>query len=317
MVESVMSGMPKTTAPRPHHPYRDVIRKPEKPAADALGHLQVSVLRSGAGRAGVPAQLPAEDHDEALYLGLLVGGSVTVVHGGAEVVLEPGDLVFGNPAHCPFLLFGDHFQMTVFRIPRHRLGVAESDVCRVIGTPVPGGEGVGALVSNFLSMLTADAEFRSSRIGERLARNAVDLLAVLVMEILGEETADRSSAGTATLSRIRNFIEEHLTVQDLSPESIALAHHISVRYLHKLFQSEGTTVSHWIRRRRLDSCRHELGRSPNRRLTVAAVAHRWGFSSASHFSRVFRDAYGMSPSEWQALASSEAGSPTLSGSVAG
>ncbi|MFC9247529.1 hypothetical protein ACFT7S_27040 [Streptomyces sp. NPDC057136] len=37
-----------------------------------------------AGRACAPAQLPAEDHDEALYLGLLVGGSVTVVHGGAD-----------------------------------------------------------------------------------------------------------------------------------------------------------------------------------------------------------------------------------------
>ncbi|MER7569088.1 helix-turn-helix domain-containing protein [Streptomyces sp. NPDC097941] len=293
-----------------------MIRQPEKPAADTLGHLQVSVLRSDAGRTCVPSQLPAEDNDEALYLGMLAGGSVTVVHGGAEVILEPGDLVFGNPAHCPSLLFGNHFHMTVFRVPRHRLGVTESDVRRVIGMPVRGGGGVGALVSNFLSLLAADAEFRTSRIGERLARNAVDLLAVLVMEVLGEEAADVPSAGTATLARIRDFVEEHLTDQDLSPESIALAHHISVRYLHKLFQSEGTTVSQWIRRRRLDSCRHELGRSPNRRLTVAAVAHRWGFSSASHFSRVFRDTYGMSPSEWQALASSEVGSSALSGSVA-
>lgn len=50
-------------------------------------------------------------------------------------------------------------------------------------------------------------------------------------------------------------------------------------------------------------CRLELGRS-NRRITMAAVAHRWGFSSPSHFSRTFRGAYGMSPSEWQALATS-------------
>ncbi|MFF3147826.1 helix-turn-helix domain-containing protein [Streptomyces sp. NPDC057927] len=53
------------------------------------------------------------------------------------------------------------------------------------------------------------------------------------------------------------------------------------------------------RRRRLDACRRELGRSANRRPSVAAVAQRWGFSSPSHFSRTFRDAYGMSPSEWQ------------------
>lgn len=78
------------------------------------------------------------------------------------------------------------------------------------------------------------------------------------------------------MSRIQAFIEEHLTDPDLSPESIALAHHISVRYLHKLFQQEGTTVGQWIRRRRLDACRRELSRSANRRPSVAAVAQRWG-----------------------------------------
>ncbi|WP_405752734.1 AraC family transcriptional regulator [Streptomyces sp. NBC_00012] len=34
------------------------------------------------------------------------------------------------------------------------------------------------------------------------------------------------------------------------------------------------------------------------------MAHRWGFSSPSHFSRTFRGAYGMSPSEWQSPATS-------------
>ncbi|WP_307853105.1 helix-turn-helix domain-containing protein [Kitasatospora sp. RG8] len=33
---------------------------------------------------------------------------------------------------------------------------------------------------------------------------------------------------------------------------------------------------------------------------MAAVAGRWGFASASHFSRAFRAAYGVSPREWQA-----------------
>jgi AraC-like DNA-binding protein len=105
------------------------------------------------------------------------------------------------------------------------------------------------------------------------------------------------------LPRIRTYIEEHLMEPDLSPEVIARAHHISVRYLHKLFQNDGTTVSQWVRRRRLEACRVELGRS-HRRFTVAAVANRWGFGSASHFSRTFRGAYGMSPREWQSLATS-------------
>uniref|UniRef100_UPI0035A156A4 AraC family transcriptional regulator n=1 Tax=Streptomyces lunaelactis TaxID=1535768 RepID=UPI0035A156A4 len=42
-------------------------------------------------------------------------------------------------------------------------------------------------------------------------------------------------------------------------------------------------------------------RSGTRPLAVAAVAHRWGFLSPAHFSRVFRAAYGLPPRAWRAL----------------
>ena len=60
------------------------------------------------------------------------------------------------------------------------------------------------------------------------------------------------------LGRILDYVELHLTDPDLSPEVIARAHHISVRYLHKLFKGEGTTVGRWIPRRRLEECRRDL-----------------------------------------------------------
>ncbi|WP_225859191.1 helix-turn-helix domain-containing protein [Streptomyces albicerus] len=279
-----------------------------------LGQLGISVLRSADGPRSVLPWLsePGVD-DDALYVALQLHGSTAVLHGGNEVFLEPGDIVFCDPGRPGSPRFGEHSRMTVFRIPRRCLGIADSDLRRIMGVPLGCGEGVRALVSHFLSVLASEAEFRRTRVGDRLARNAVDLLAVLVTEFVGEEAAHSTDAGGQTLSRIRTFVELHLTDPDLSPESIALAHHISVRYLHKLFQSEGTTVSQWVRSRRLDACRRELGRAPRRRLTVAAVAHRWGFTSASHFSRAFRDAYGMSPSEWQALAPSDAAAPVPAG----
>ncbi|WP_327315687.1 helix-turn-helix domain-containing protein [Streptomyces sp. NBC_01235] len=252
--------------------------------------------------------MPDDGAGEFLYVGMNVRGSVATTWAGNKVFLEPSDVVFCDPARRHFLQLGEDCQMTFFRIPRCYLGVSESDLDRVLGVPVRHGEGMGALVSDFLSALAAEAEFHRSPIGDRLARSAVDLLAVLVMELLqteaGGETSGASKAGSEMLSRIRIFVEEHLMEPDLSPESIARAHHISVRYLHKLFQNDGTSVSQWVRQRRLDSCRRELGRTSNRGTTVAAVAHRWGFNSASHFSRTFRDAYGMSPSEWQAVAAS-------------
>ncbi|WP_371668655.1 helix-turn-helix domain-containing protein [Streptomyces sp. NBC_00289] len=276
------------------------------PVGDGLGELSVSVLRSdGSGELALPWSADADTTvDDALYAAVHARGAVTVPHDGAEVSLAPGDIVFCAPGPAGLPRFGYDVRMAVFRIPRSCLGITESELRRITGTPLSCADGVSALVSNFLTLLASEAALRRTRVGDRLARNAVDLLAVLVTELLGTRTAGPTDVGARTLSRIRDFVELHLTDPDLSPESIALAHHISVRYLHKLFRSEGTTVGQWVRQRRLDACRRDLDRPPQRRLTVAAVAHRWGFTSPSHFSRAFRDAYGMSPSAWQARAAS-------------
>ncbi|KOX20683.1 helix-turn-helix domain-containing protein [Streptomyces sp. NRRL F-6491] len=261
------------------------------------------------------SEMPDTNDRNHVYLGVHVRGPVTVLHERAKTPLEPNDLVFCDPARRHLLQFGEDCQMIFFRVPRCYLGVTESELGQVLGIPVRGGEGIGALASDFLTALAAKAEFRRSTIGDRRARTAVHLLSVLVVELLEadttDETDDASGTGNEMLSRIRAHIEEHLMDPDLSPDSIARAHHISVRYLQKLFQNDGSTVSQWVRQRRLEFCRFELGRS-NRKITMAAVAHRWGFSSPSHFSRTFRGAYGMSPSEWQALATS-AFTPTHAG----
>ncbi|MFF6772570.1 helix-turn-helix domain-containing protein [Streptomyces sp. NPDC012637] len=253
------------------------------------------------------SEMPETNGRTHVYLGVHVRGPVTVVHERSRTLLEPSDLVFCDPARPHLLQFGEDCQMIFFRVPRCHLGVTGPELDRVLGIPVRGGEGIGALASDFLTALAARPEFRRSAIGDRRARTAVHLLSVLVVELLAADTTDTADdaagAGNELLSRIHAHIEEHLMDPDLSPESIARAHHISVRYLQKLFQNDGSTVSQWVRQRRLESCRFELGHS-TRRTTMAAMAHRWGFSSPSHFSRTFRGAYGMSPSEWQALATS-------------
>jgi AraC-like DNA-binding protein len=62
----------------------------------------------------------------------------------------------------------------------------------------------------------------------------------------------------ALLERIRAFIERSLGDPHLSPASIAAAHFISLRTLHKLFETQQTTVADWIRRRRLERCAQDL-----------------------------------------------------------
>ncbi|WP_405631284.1 helix-turn-helix transcriptional regulator [Streptomyces sp. NBC_00016] len=243
--------------------------------------------------------------------------------------LAPGDVCFYDVRRAPALDFREPFRATTFLVPADLLGLVDSDVRRIARTPVARASRLGTLLSPLLSDLArATAEARP-QVGEMLAWNAVNLLATLAAEQLGTAVpgtpATSGSPGgpggpggaggpgtrgvpgapgtpgahSPVLGRILEYVELHLTDPDLSPEVIARAHHISVRYLHKLFKDEGTTVGRWILRRRLEECRRDLMRYGRGGRTIAAVAARWGFLSATHFSRVFRSAYGMSPREWR------------------
>ncbi|MEV7010079.1 helix-turn-helix domain-containing protein [Streptosporangium sp. NPDC051022] len=97
------------------------------------------------------------------------------------------------------------------------------------------------------------------------------------------------------LPRIRAYIDDHLGDPDLSPEAIAAAHHISTRYLYKLFARQGTSVARWVRQRRLERCRRDLSDPRLGGRAVGEVGAHWGFSDSSYFSRVFRETYGCSP----------------------
>ncbi|MFI7504733.1 helix-turn-helix domain-containing protein [Streptomyces sp. NPDC049687] len=294
--------MPSTSTTTPSAPTRSV-RTP----------LGVEIL-TGEHHGQSPARLPGEGHrphlahrllardgGEYLFVGLR-GGTVPPDPRPLALQLAPGDICFYDVRHTPTLDFPECFRATVFLVPGDLLGLAQPDAGRITRTPVARDSRLGTLLSPLLSDLARAAAEARPTVGEMLAWNAVNLLSTLATEQLGGQAPGPAAAQPPVLERILEYVELHLTDPDLSPEVIARAHHISVRYLHKLFKDEGTTVGRWILRRRLDECRRDLMRHGRGSRTIAAVAARWGFLSATHFSRVFRTAYGMSPREWRDMA---------------
>jgi len=264
-----------------------------------LGHLQVATVDGGPLWARRTPRLIAQDKDQQLIVKLLVRGVARVEQDAHEVDLRPGEIVICDMARPLRMAFPHPFRTKSLVLPRRLLGLGESDLQRLTATPIRPDTTVGSLLSPFLTQLVGTAATYPSATGEVLARHVVDLLTVLVGERLHPETGDTPNATQVLLPRIQVFIDRHLADPDLTPDAIARAHQISVRYLHKLFQTEDVTVSRWIQRRRLQECRRELARREAAGRTIAAVARQWGFTSAAHFSRVFRDAYGLSPAEWR------------------
>ncbi len=114
-------------------------------------------------------------------------------------------------------------------------------------------------------------------------------------------TGAQEALEDALAPRLALYFEAHLSDPDLTVARAAVAHHISVRHLYKVWADAGhaSTPAQWVLGRRLEQARHHLvAIAPT--ASIVAVAHRCGFSDPSHFSRRFREAFGTTPSEWRA-----------------
>ncbi|WP_240980764.1 MULTISPECIES: helix-turn-helix domain-containing protein [unclassified Streptomyces] len=272
---------------------------------DQLGPLRINRVLSGPAHASRTRRLLSHDPEEYVTVGLHRRGAPRMLaQDGRETgAMRPGDMVILT-SYGPYAsVYTEPVEIVSVMLPRPALLVPDSDLHGLTGGIIPGDEGLGRLLSPFLSRLADTAASHTPEVGEQLARNVTDLLATLCAERLAHDRIDAETAERALLLRIRFFINRNLAQPGLSPESIARAHGISTRYLHKLFKGEGMTVSRWILRRRLEECRRELDPRGPRTPTVSSVARRWGFTHLAHFSRAFRAAYGMSPREWQARSS--------------
>ena len=97
---------------------------------------------------------------------------------------------------------------------------------------------------------------------------------------------------------IRLHVERHLGDPALTPSSVAAAHALSLRYVHRLWAQEAAdTLGRHILRRRLERCRADLADPRQAGRTVTDIALRWGFRSPAHFSRAYRAHFGAAPRE--------------------
>ncbi|MFD8994191.1 AraC-like ligand-binding domain-containing protein [Streptomyces abikoensis] len=275
-----------------------------------LGYVRISTLEADAARLSRTAALIARAPlgEPQVGVGVQVSGRAVLEQDGRLAEVPPGGLVVYDTARPYTVDHPERFRTHLFHLPRRLLGVPERDLRQASATTVGPEEGRGPVLLPFLGVLAASAHSYPAPVGDRLAGSVADLFSALIAQLSHARAAhEPGSPNEHLVSRVREYIDQHLGDPELSPQRIARAHHISVRYLHRLFEGQGVTVSRLIQRLRLDACARELARRDRAAPTVAAVAQRWGFVDPAHFSRAFRAAYGVPPREWRSLRSADAG----------
>ncbi|MDT0608992.1 AraC-like ligand-binding domain-containing protein [Streptomyces lancefieldiae] len=268
-----------------------------------LGELQVSALAYPHLGVVRSAKVIRQSDPEVYQINYFLNGEGTLSTAGGEAAVRSGELVVmdssrpyrGDVHHHP----GPWSHVTM-QCPRRMLPLPEKTVQRLLAVPLSGRHGMGGTFARWLTDLTARAAEHTPADGTTLASVTVDLLASLLARNLEAEAAmDPQARRRALLLRIRDFIQQNLADPRLSPETVAAAHDISTRHLYALFRDQGVSVAAWIRERRLECCRRALTDPSKLSLPIQAIAARWGFPDPAHFSRTFREAYGMPPRDYR------------------
>ncbi len=232
-------------------------------------------------------------------VGLLTQGSCRLSQDGREALLQPGDLAIYDSRRPYTMVFDEPHEMSFLMFPHDRLRLPAAAIDQVLVTPVSSAQSTASLVAPFLRRLVATLEQAADPVNCRLADNVLDLLATLFGERTGVPLTDPATMRRSLLVSICAWAGAHLGDPDLDPVAIAAANHVSVRYLHKLFHDEGTTVARWVRDRRLQHCRRDLEDPALAQRGAAAIARRWGFTDPAHFSKVFKASFGEPPGAYR------------------
>ncbi|EMF57761.1 MULTISPECIES: AraC family transcriptional regulator [Streptomyces] len=250
---------------------------------------------------------------ELYHLTLLLDGGLALDHADRCDTFGPRDLHLADSSRPYDIRSADGGGTGVIKgvgvdFPKARFPLPPHQVRELLGRGLSGREGMGALLADFLIGLERQADSLQPSDAPRLGTVVLDLLSAWFAHALEAEAAlSPETRLHALMRRIQAFIRQNLHDPELTPPVIAAAHHISLSYLHRVFQQQtgGETVAAWIRARRLEGAGRDLADPSLRATPIHVIAARWGMPRASDFTRAFRTAHGIAPSEFRLRALSE------------
>jgi len=249
-------------------------------ASPFLGHRSRAVMSAEA------------KHEEILGFQLVCKGIETVSEGARGLALTPGNVVLWDGQQPTDVEIVEAFHKRTLLFPRDRVLAVCPRLAELKALPPLEDNGPARLLVRYMNALALEQPKLETAAGFAAANAALELLRAAVEPSV---PTSRAAAREAMRAEIRRYARTHLQDPELGPASIARAYSISVRALHALFEDVDASVAGLVRSERLARCLEDLQR-PNGG-SVTDIAFRWGFCDAAHFSRVFKRAFGATPSD--------------------
>ncbi|MBN9086039.1 MAG: helix-turn-helix domain-containing protein [Reyranella sp.] len=186
-------------------------------------------------------------------------------------------------------------------VPRDTLRQALPTAGDLHGLVLRGDSGAGGLLTDYMRSLIARADAITTAAAPLIAHATTEMIAACFHTTAETLARAQTPIEAMTLARIQRHIADSLDSPELHPEALCRAFGISRTQLYRLFERLGG-VAIYIQEQRLARAYAELSNPARIHRRIYDIAFDWGFSSEAHFSRVFRRAFGMSPSDARAHA---------------
>ena len=239
-----------------------------------------------------PEMIAADGHD-AYIVQFNIAGSHTGDFDGVPFSAGPGEVGICDLAR-PMQLQSTAVKVLTTFLPRAQVKAVVPGI--ELHGMVLDGNRAGLLIEH----LTSVTRWFPQLIPETLpgiTRATIELLgACLAMEA---GRADFGVRESPVLLRARGYIEHNLLEPGLNPAKISEALGVSRSTLYRLFEPLGG-VTAYVWERRLHLARAAL-LDPKRARRISEIAFQCGFSSEAHFSRSFRKAFNIRPSDLRSL----------------
>jgi len=230
------------------------------------------------------------DDQDFFYLVMQQRGRARMCQNGEDADLGVGDLILLDASQPSDFYYDGISQQLSIILPRHLV----DDIFR--HKPVRSGQRIPAdlKVSRMITLLAASA--LSLEAPEREEEQAfLEALAALLKPVACiTELGDVPQQNRHLLRKAMAFIDASLDQGHISAVAVAREVCVSERTLYRLFAQAGLSLSRYVLDRRLERCAISLAESRDDR-PISLIADRAGFSDLSHFSRTFKQKFGVSP----------------------
>ncbi len=248
-----------------------------------------------------------KDSNDDYLLATQLEGTVVIKERDVEFTQHPGSISLMSAGEPYSIIHTQKSHRLILHIPNAMyneriLGHQEERKFRP--RLMPAG-GLATIVHDMLKSLTFEADKLTLTKQHTLAESLLELTAAMLRSEVDQDYEQNHAKQSALFRRILEFMEINFTDCELTPEKIANANGISMRYLHSLFQQAGLTVSKWIWERRLKATREDLLDPSMNHMRVSEIAYRRGFNDPAHFSRAFKTRFEISPSKLRQLAAEQ------------